>query len=98
MALLEDRRRNLPENDESIEKCLMLNRLIIYIQEVNSCQRTFNRIIIFLLKNEKHFSSILSHIRLDMKKSIMDHQLNHDIQYPEVKLICSIVVKIFFYV
>lgn len=34
VTLLEDRRKSLVENDASIEKCLMINRLISYINEV----------------------------------------------------------------
>ncbi len=36
VSLLEDKRHNLPEIDASVEKCLMLNRLIGYIKEVKN--------------------------------------------------------------
>jgi hypothetical protein len=76
----------------------MLNRLITYIQEVNSIRQfLLNNNNNILLKNEKRFSAIHSHIRLYMKRSLEDQQSNQDIQYPEVKLICSVDINIYIF-
>lgn len=46
MALLKKKRDDLPEIEASIEKCLMLTRLIIYIEQV----KYINQILILLNK------------------------------------------------
>ena len=48
ITLLEYRRDNLNDIEASIEKCLMINRLIKYIEEVTVGFRIFHPIKIYL--------------------------------------------------
>jgi hypothetical protein len=54
ITLLEYRRDNLSDIEASIEKCLMINRLIKYIEEVTVSFRIFYPIKIYLYSRMKN--------------------------------------------
>jgi hypothetical protein len=66
----------------------MLNRLMTSIQKVNSIQEFLLNNNVLLKNEKKAFSTIHSHIRFYMKRSLVDRQLVQNIQYSEVKFIC----------
>ncbi len=87
IALLEDKRKNLPITDASIEKCLILNRLITYIREVTDHNFLINQNCLFY-KHQEHFMDLLSKIQLDMKTKMTSNQSAPTIKYPKVNFIC----------
>ncbi|CAF0951211.1 unnamed protein product [Didymodactylos carnosus] len=72
--LLEDKRQSLQDIDASIEKCLMLNRLLTFIQKF------------FSTKNESEFTALISDIRLEMHSQLLEHDLPLQLKSEDFRL------------
>lgn len=92
---MEEKRNSLPQIDASVEKCLMLTRLINYIKEVTIII-CFNILLIkyiLLKQQEARFTSIVSDIRLEMQCNMADNQ-NTPYTYVKYLSLCSFTASI----
>jgi hypothetical protein len=73
-------------NAQSIDHIYTSGKIVIYSFSLQSKS--------FLLKHQEHFTTILSHIQLDMKAKMTSNQTTPTIEYPKVDLICFIYDRI----
>lgn len=88
LSLLRNKREHLQDIDASIEKCLMLNRWIKYIEEVTHRLTDFSILskAFFPSKNQQHAMVLIGKIQEEMNNQMVDNRTNQMINYPEASM------------